>query len=329
MAELLAAAGLSGLAVDEMDTSSQLEDDEDDSDGDGDEWDDGYEEEDDYEEDDSREEIAAEWAAIEAKQAARLEAEEGGGGGGGRRMGIREKSDGVWERIKVWELVRRYEEEYERGDLGEAEARVKPEGSRSMWSKVFGPGGLDRESVVGREAHVIEVVGKVSLRDDVGHDVRALNSVYMGLTGGGVAPRRFGAHWGVVGFQGKDPGTDLRGVGMLGLVALLYFVEEGGEVVEGAWECARGGGGWGGEFPFVLVGVRFVGVVVRRLRGRRLNKRILKEAGGGGGGGGGRGAAWRVFFEEYVGVWREFMGEWRRRRGKVEDFDGIVRGLGL
>jgi hypothetical protein len=34
---------------------------------------------------------------------------------------------------------------------------------------------------------------------------------------------RFGQHWGRIGFQGDDPATDLRGVGMLGLLQLLYL----------------------------------------------------------------------------------------------------------
>jgi hypothetical protein len=34
---------------------------------------------------------------------------------------------------------------------------------------------------------------------------------------------RFGHHWGSIGFQGDDPATDLRGVGMLGLLQLLYL----------------------------------------------------------------------------------------------------------
>jgi hypothetical protein len=29
--------------------------------------------------------------------------------------------------------------------------------------------------------------------------------------------------WGIVGFQGKDPSTDFRGMGLLGLEQLLYF----------------------------------------------------------------------------------------------------------
>ncbi|XP_003387436.1 PREDICTED: ELMO domain-containing protein 1-like [Amphimedon queenslandica] len=36
---------------------------------------------------------------------------------------------------------------------------------------------------------------------------------------------RFGTHWGTIGFQGKDPATDFRGMGMLGLYCLVYFAE--------------------------------------------------------------------------------------------------------
>ena len=32
---------------------------------------------------------------------------------------------------------------------------------------------------------------------------------------------RYGEHWALLGFQGSDPATDLRGAGMLGLLHLL------------------------------------------------------------------------------------------------------------
>lgn len=36
-------------------------------------------------------------------------------------------------------------------------------------------------------------------------------------------PSRITKHWGDIGFQGEDPKTDFRGMGMLGLANLLYF----------------------------------------------------------------------------------------------------------
>jgi hypothetical protein len=44
------------------------------------------------------------------------------------------------------------------------------------------------------------------------------------LTGATEDCPRFGPHWELIGFQGNDPSTDLRGVGMLGLLQLLYLV---------------------------------------------------------------------------------------------------------
>jgi hypothetical protein len=36
---------------------------------------------------------------------------------------------------------------------------------------------------------------------------------------------RFGEHWGAIGFQGRDPGTDLRSTGILSLVQWFNFIE--------------------------------------------------------------------------------------------------------
>lgn len=38
---------------------------------------------------------------------------------------------------------------------------------------------------------------------------------------------RYGLHWEKIGFQGTDPATDLRGVGILGLCQLLFLVSNG------------------------------------------------------------------------------------------------------
>ena len=35
---------------------------------------------------------------------------------------------------------------------------------------------------------------------------------------------RYGSHWERIGFQGTDPSTDLRGVGLLGLVQPLFLL---------------------------------------------------------------------------------------------------------
>jgi len=36
--------------------------------------------------------------------------------------------------------------------------------------------------------------------------------------------KRIGKHWQDIGFQHTDPGTDIRGAGMLGVVHMLFFI---------------------------------------------------------------------------------------------------------
>ena len=45
-----------------------------------------------------------------------------------------------------------------------------------------------------------------------------LRTIYRQLTSTTVDCPRYGSHWETIGFQGTDPSTDLRGVGILGLV---------------------------------------------------------------------------------------------------------------
>ncbi|CAB4056392.1 ELMOD [Lepeophtheirus salmonis] len=51
-----------------------------------------------------------------------------------------------------------------------------------------------------------------------------LLTLYKQLTGNRFDVPRYGCHWEDIGFQGNDPATDLRGVGLLGLVQPLYLV---------------------------------------------------------------------------------------------------------
>lgn len=54
---------------------------------------------------------------------------------------------------------------------------------------------------------------------------RCLYTIYSKLTGNVVnGRRRLGPHWEEIGFQGSDPSTDFRGVGLLGLLQLTFFV---------------------------------------------------------------------------------------------------------
>lgn len=50
-----------------------------------------------------------------------------------------------------------------------------------------------------------------------------LYTFYINLTGKKNCVR-YGDHWEKVGFQGRDPATDLRGVGMFGVLQMIAFI---------------------------------------------------------------------------------------------------------
>ena len=66
-----------------------------------------------------------------------------------------------------------------------------------------------------------------------------------------------------LGFQGPDPATDFRGMGLLGLHQLLYLATHhaGSGLVQQCRAAARGagggggGGGGGGNFPLSIAGI--------------------------------------------------------------------------
>lgn len=60
--------------------------------------------------------------------------------------------------------------------------------------------------------------------DNVDHEVK-LNKLWQLYNADRELPNRVGHHWTEIGFQGDDPATDFRGMGLLGLDQLIYFAE--------------------------------------------------------------------------------------------------------
>ncbi len=50
---------------------------------------------------------------------------------------------------------------------------------------------------------------------------------------------RYGQHWETIGFQGNDPATDLRGVGLWGLIQLSYFVTKYPKIAQEGYLLSR------------------------------------------------------------------------------------------
>ncbi|GMT20200.1 hypothetical protein PFISCL1PPCAC_11497, partial [Pristionchus fissidentatus] len=82
---------------------------------------------------------------------------------------------------------------------------------------------------------------------------------------------RTGSHWQSVGFQGTDPSTDLRGVGILGLLQLHFLVTEWGLPEEQLTAIMRLSQDESQNFPFAVVGLNFTSLIVTKLKSGELN----------------------------------------------------------
>nr|XP_032808390.1 ELMO domain-containing protein 3 isoform X1 [Petromyzon marinus]XP_032808391.1 ELMO domain-containing protein 3 isoform X1 [Petromyzon marinus] len=89
---------------------------------------------------------------------------------------------------------------------------------------LFGPPRLRRE--LQGERDLVFTMALCPLDHSQAVHTRILQTVYRQLTGSRLDCPRFGPHWEEIGFQGSDPGTDLRGAGLLGLMQLLCALTE-------------------------------------------------------------------------------------------------------
>ncbi|KAL0207825.1 hypothetical protein P9112_010412 [Eukaryota sp. TZLM1-RC] len=83
---------------------------------------------------------------------------------------------------------------------------------------------------------------------------RLLASVYMIITETETPPRRFGSHFETIGFQGSDPATDLRGVGIFGLLQLLFLTQKHAKLTNALYQLSIDNEQ---HFPFAIVCINF------------------------------------------------------------------------
>lgn len=92
---------------------------------------------------------------------------------------------------------------------------------------------------------------------------RILCSLYRGLTGDALAPPTFGEHWAVIGFQGTDPSTDLRGAGLFSLIQLMWFLKHHRELMLRIYQLSLDERQ---NFPFCTLSTNLTGMVLQSLR---------------------------------------------------------------
>ncbi|KAI8903774.1 Engulfment/cell motility [Gorgonomyces haynaldii] len=78
---------------------------------------------------------------------------------------------------------------------------------------------------------------------------------------------RYTPQWQKIGFQGKDPATDFRAMGMLGLDDLLYLAKNYPSIASRILAASHHSQSW---FSFAIVGISMTAYCLRLVRTRQL-----------------------------------------------------------
>ena len=148
----------------------------------------------------------------------------------------------------------------------------------SAWTRfrcrVFGPPSLSSEKLL-KERDEYFALSKAAVTHARVEDERMLCSLYVNLLGDALCPTATGSHWELLGFQGTDPVTDIRGAGVYGLISLLYIVARHGEMTQRVYRLSRDSTQ---SFPFALIALTISGIVMQLMRQCKLYALINQEA---------------------------------------------------
>ncbi|KAM6040683.1 LOW QUALITY PROTEIN: ELMO domain-containing protein 3 [Chlamydotis macqueenii] len=151
--------------------------------------------------------------------------------------------------------------------LKKIRATARRRGLAALLRFLFGPPRL-RPQLQG-ERELALAMAQCGLDDEEPVHVRILQTIYRKLMRSGLGCPRYGPHWEELGFQGADPGTDLRGTGMLGLMQLLHFVTDA-RTLPLAREIFTLSQHETQNFPFCVVSINITRIVTQALREERL-----------------------------------------------------------
>ncbi|KAJ9063836.1 hypothetical protein DSO57_1036806 [Entomophthora muscae] len=85
---------------------------------------------------------------------------------------------------------------------------------------------------------------------------------------------RISLQWESIGFQGRDPASDFRGMGILGLEDLLYFSKTYSEVARAVLERSNHPTSW---YSFALAGIHITAYSLELLRTRLLQMQLFQH----------------------------------------------------
>ncbi|XP_041280619.1 ELMO domain-containing protein 3 isoform X2 [Onychostruthus taczanowskii] len=162
---------------------------------------------------------------------------------------------------------------FQSAELSSSRGKVRAPGRRGILAALLrclcGPPRL-RPQLRG-EQELALAMAQCALDDSERVHMRILQTIYRQLTRSRLGCPRYGEHWEELGFQGADPGTDLRGTGMLGLMQILFFVLDS-RTLPLAREIFQLSQHETQNFPFCIMSVNITRIVIQALQEERLSR---------------------------------------------------------
>jgi hypothetical protein len=181
----------------------------------------------------------------------------------------------------------------------------------SVWSLFFSPPSLDKTLIQERDS--IFAIALIAYDNNDAMHSKVLQNLYMTIKGVKVECPRFGPHWEEIGFQGDDPATDLRGVGMFGLLQVFYFVKKHYDLAMKIHKLSRDERQC---FPFSVVSLNFTKLILQTARSGVLTSKFNK-----------RKSVLTVMNELLVGLYYELYQHWKRGHRTISDFPPLLKEL--
>ncbi|KAL4232066.1 ELMO domain-containing protein 3 [Mactra antiquata] len=178
---------------------------------------------------------------------------------------------------------------------------------------LFGPPKLHRDLINDRDR--IFCIAATQLENSNESHMRTLQTIYKCLTGSKFDCPRFGTHWEEIGFQGTDPGTDLRGTGILSLLNLISLLKDP-KTLQLASDIYRLSLHPVQNFPFCIMGINLSRIVIQALREGMLNKECNR-----------RQDVFSVINDFYTALYLQMYQVWKTKGKTIADSGFVIKDI--
>ncbi|KAJ7305092.1 hypothetical protein JRQ81_010924 [Phrynocephalus forsythii] len=206
---------------------------------------------------------------------------------------------------------------FQTADLSDYRKKIQPtlqrRGLAAITHFLFGPPRLHQQ--LQSERDLALAIAQCGLDNNEKVHMRILQTIYKKLTGSQFDCARYGPHWEDLGFQGTDPGTDLRGTGLLGLMQTLYFVMDP-RILPVARKIFKLSHHETQNFPFCVMSINITRIVIQVLREERLSRECNR-----------RQQVIAVLNDLYVAVFLCLFNIWKSQKKTISDSGFVLKEL--